>query len=118
MVSFLLLYRPAPPCLRSSPVARVNPLASQHSLRMGIPRHQLPAEPALPPWSLWLSCSLQPLSGLEDDVVFPWKPPSVRGKHAVSITSSFQEGLKQGSPGLLWQPHRGVNRAWGSGGRP
>lgn len=40
-------------------------------------------------------------------MVFPWKPPSVSGKHAVSITFSFREGLKQGSPGCCGN-HTGV----------
>lgn len=90
------LYLPAPPCLRSSLVARLTSLGSQHSLNR-----------PLEPWSLGVSCGLQPHSGLEDGMVFPWEPPSVSGKHAVSITFSFREGPKQGSPGCCGN-HTGV----------
>lgn len=52
---------PAPPCLRSSLVARVTSLGSQHSLGIGIPRHQLLAEPApaavVPVAQLWPSAT-------------------------------------------------------------
>lgn len=48
-------------------------------------------------------------------MVFPWKPPSLSGKHTVSTTFSFQEDLKQGSLSCCGN-HTGVQIESGSVG--
>lgn len=88
LVNVFSLSLPVLSCLRNYLVARATSLASQHSLvGLGIPRHWLQAKPALAAWSLWPGWVCQPYSGLEDDLVFPWKPPRLSGNHLASITS-------------------------------
>lgn len=46
------------------------------------------------PWSLWPGEGSQLPSGLQGDVVFPWKPPSLSGNHPASISFLISGGLK------------------------